>query len=46
VVEGPLREAEARGLLEWEVQRIRPSERGRTYLNDLLELFLPEGEES
>ncbi|HEX5477700.1 MAG TPA: oxygen-independent coproporphyrinogen III oxidase-like protein, partial [Burkholderiales bacterium] len=35
--------AEKRGLLERDWQRIRPSERGRLFLNELLELFLPAG---
>ncbi len=38
--EAPLREAEAKGLIERTRVRIRPSARGRRYLNDLLELFL------
>ena len=41
-VERALGEAERHGLIEWGVQRIRPTERGRRFLNDLLELFLPE----
>ncbi|HEX9398118.1 MAG TPA: radical SAM family heme chaperone HemW [Burkholderiales bacterium] len=32
--------AEAKGLLERDLQRIRPSRRGRLFLNDLLEQFL------
>ena len=39
--EKALGEAEARGLLERDAQRIRPSARGRLFLNELLELFLP-----
>jgi len=35
-----LREAERRGLIEWDVERVRPTERGRDFLNDLIELFL------
>jgi oxygen-independent coproporphyrinogen-3 oxidase len=38
-----LETAEKRGLLERDWQRIRPSERGRLFLNELLELFLPAG---
>jgi len=41
MVEKPLREAERRGLVEWTVERIRPTEQGRRFLNDLLQLFLP-----
>ena len=41
-VEAGLREAEARGWIEWDLHSIRPTEQGRRFLNDLLELFLPE----
>ena len=41
VVEKQLKEAKLKGLIEWDLTRIRPTERGRRYLNDLLELFLP-----
>jgi len=41
VIEEALRMAETRGLLSRDAQRIRPSERGRLFLNELLELFLP-----
>jgi len=40
--EKPLREAEARGLLVRDHERIRPSELGQRFLNDLLQLFLPD----
>ena len=40
-VERHLALAESRGLLERDWQRIRPTERGRRFLNELLELFLP-----
>ncbi len=36
-----LRNAEEKGLLERDLQRIRPSAKGRRFLNDLLERFLP-----
>ena len=39
-LEKSLREAEAAGLLERDWQRIRPSPRGRLFLNSLLERFL------
>lgn len=42
-VEKPLSRAEARGLIERNHERIRPTELGRRFLNDLLQLFLPEG---
>ena len=41
LVEQPLKQAEERGLIEWDVQGVRPTERGQRYLNDLTELFLP-----
>lgn len=36
----PLRRAESRGLLYWDVNRIEPTEAGRNHLNELLELFV------
>ncbi len=42
-IEQPLRQAEQRGLIERDALAIRPTERGRRYLNDLTELFLPPG---
>ena len=39
-VSAHLRNAEEKGLLEPGVQRIRPSEKGRRFLNDLLQEFL------
>ncbi len=41
IVEEQLRIAEENELLEWNVQLIRPTEKGRNYLNELLQLFLP-----
>ncbi len=41
VIEVPLQRAEGLGLLERDGERIRASERGRRFLNDLLTLFLP-----
>jgi oxygen-independent coproporphyrinogen-3 oxidase len=38
---GPIRRAEARGLLERRDDRWQPTARGRQFLNDLQELFLP-----
>jgi oxygen-independent coproporphyrinogen-3 oxidase len=37
-----LRLAERRGLVERDHERIVPPARGRRYLNDLLQIFLPE----
>ena len=39
--EKPLREAEGRGLIVRDHERIRPTELGRRLLNDLLQMFLP-----
>jgi oxygen-independent coproporphyrinogen-3 oxidase len=40
-ISSPLKEAEEKGLLERDLQRIRPTERGQRFLNELLALFLP-----
>ena len=37
----PLDEAERRGLIERDLHRVRPTERGFDFLNDLQALFLP-----
>ncbi len=42
VIESELREAESRGLLARDHQRIAPTEKGRLFLNDLLQIFLRE----
>jgi coproporphyrinogen III oxidase-like Fe-S oxidoreductase len=42
VVESPLRTAEARGLISWDLQRIVPTDLGARFLNDLVGLFLPD----
>jgi oxygen-independent coproporphyrinogen-3 oxidase len=42
LAEKPLREAEARGLIVRDHERIRPTELGQRFLNDLLQLFLPD----
>jgi oxygen-independent coproporphyrinogen-3 oxidase len=39
-----LEQAEQRGLIERDVQRVRPTERGRLFLNELLALFVTGGE--
>ncbi len=40
VVEEPLQQAEHQGLIEWTLDTIRPTEKGKWFLNDLLALFL------
>ena len=42
VIEHPLRIAEERGLLLRDLTRIQPTALGQRFLNDLLQLFLPE----
>jgi oxygen-independent coproporphyrinogen-3 oxidase len=37
---GPLQAAEEKGLIERDLKRIRPTEKGQRFLNELLELFL------
>ncbi len=37
-----LKKAEELELITWDIQQIRPTERGQRYLNDLLMLFLPD----
>jgi putative oxygen-independent coproporphyrinogen III oxidase len=44
-VEKPLQQAERAGLIERDWQRIRPTQRGRLFLNELLELFLGESKD-
>ena len=41
LAERPLREAEARGLIVRDHERIRPTDLGQSFLNDLLQMFLP-----
>jgi putative oxygen-independent coproporphyrinogen III oxidase len=45
-VEGSLRQAEQRGLITRDHLQIRPTELGRRFLNELLQLFLPDEEET
>jgi len=40
-IDNALQRAEDQGLLEYDIQLIRPTEQGRRFLNTLLELFLP-----
>ena len=42
-IEQPLQEAVQRGLITRDPVRIAPTQRGRRFLNDLLQLFLPPG---
>jgi putative oxygen-independent coproporphyrinogen III oxidase len=40
-IEQPLREAEAKGLIERDFARVKPTQRGFDFLSDLQQLFLP-----
>ncbi|HHM04197.1 MAG TPA: oxygen-independent coproporphyrinogen III oxidase-like protein [Gammaproteobacteria bacterium] len=42
VVGDALTEAEAKGLIEWDIHRLRPTELGQRYLDDLVGMFLPD----
>lgn len=42
LVERPLKEAEERGWIQWQKKHILPTEDGQRFLNNLLELFLPD----
>lgn len=41
-VQQPLRQAEQKGLIEWDIHSVKPTDRGKRFLNDLVELFLPD----
>jgi len=40
-VEAQLEQAEQKGLIQWDIEKIKPTELGQRYLNDLLQLFMP-----
>ncbi len=42
VAQKPLRRAEEKGLIVWDVETIYPTELGKRFLNDLVTLFLPD----
>jgi len=42
LIRGEIERAEQRGLLQHDIQHIKPTEMGRNFLNDLLEIFLKE----
>ena len=42
LIQSSLEAVEKKGLVERDWKRIRPTERGRRFLNDLLEGFLPD----
>ena len=42
IIEKQLKHAEEKGWISWDLKRIKPTDRGRQYLNTLLELFIPD----
>ena len=42
LIQASLQRAEAQGLLHWDIDHLAPTSKGFHYLNDLLELFLPD----
>ena len=42
VIEKPLKQAEEKEWISWDLKRIKPTDTGRQYLNNLLELFMPD----
>ena len=40
VIDKELAEAEKKGLLQWDMQQLAPTEKGQRYLNNLLSLFM------
>jgi oxygen-independent coproporphyrinogen-3 oxidase len=44
VIEKQLQQAEEQELISWDLKHIKPTDKGRQYLNNLLELFMPDDE--
>ena len=42
VIEKQLKQAEEKEWISWDLKRIKPTETGRQYLNNLLEIFMPD----
>ena len=42
VIEKQLKQAEQKEWISWDLKRIKPTETGRQYLNNLLEIFMPD----
>ena len=42
IIEKQLKQAEEKELITWDIKHIKPTAKGRQYLNTLLELFIPE----
>lgn len=42
IIQDTLRNAETKGLIKWDARQIRPTLQGQRFLNDLLQMFLPE----
>ena len=43
IIEKALNQAVEHDWISWDIKRIKPTQTGRQYLNNLLELFMPEG---
>ena len=41
IIESALKQAEQKNWIEWDIKRIRPTDKGSQFLNNLLELFMP-----
>jgi oxygen-independent coproporphyrinogen-3 oxidase len=41
-IESALKQAEQQELISWDIKRIKPTEKGQQYLNNLIALFLPQ----
>lgn len=46
IVEVALKKAEERNWIEWDIKNIRPTKKGMQFLNNLLELFVPDETDS
>ena len=44
IIEKALKQAEEKGWISWDLKRIKPTDTGRQYLNNLLELFMPDSD--
>lgn len=41
-VQRQLEQAEQQGLVEWNIETLKPTQKGQQFLNDLLQIFMPE----
>ena len=45
-IKGPLQVAEQQGFIQWDVESIAPTGKGQRYLNDLLQLFMQDSDQT